>query len=591
MKGQEDNIKRKKMLARKPLILFTIICTFIISGCASNVNVAKQLSAQTSVSPLEGVLVARVINTTGYRLPFNQLFIDPKEVNTSKEVKTVLAYAEGSPVGDSSLFAVSLTPGEYSLSAVRSIIFRGESYYTRSSFTDPEFGVFKVQAGKVTDLGTIVYYAKPADDVYNDILVRLPDSAQGQVLKDYFPDFANNEEVLTWERDERDEQRFSAYASAAQNPTTFSGEVLAPDGSLYFLGKLGVVLRYSADDGFETLAVDTDLQVNAFAQNDAGDRIAGGFEGALYFQKAGGDWENIAIPEKAAIHHLGFYQENQFDVVYSIDKFLHIARFNNEDLSTSKVLNTYDYAGRWEVAGVALEAREKPPRPHNIKTVWVSQQGEKKILKVSSYRAGKWDAFNSTDTETYRFSPDTWEMNVVEEYDEMDTILTAGAIDLGIKQPGYWSWSGKPSYYSRINEDGPWREINAQILTCKEGQTMQSNDVCNDGSKAVKARSESFSFKSRPWFWDNDNGLAIVNFSDVDFWSGQRKSETSILATDDGGVTWEKTELALPKPYCADIIGVVTDRILLTCSGATSDFYESSDRGETWQHVRQQQDF
>lgn len=579
------------MSARKSFILLTILGTFIISGCASNVNIAKQLSAQESVSPLEGILVARVVNTTGYRLPFNQLFIDPKEINTSKDVKTVLAYSEALPIGDSSVFAVSLKPGEYSLSAVRSIIFRGESYYTRSTFADPEFGVFKIEPGKVTDLGTIVYYAKPADDVYKDILVRLPGSAQGKVLKDYFPGFANNKEVLTWESDERDDQRFALYASAAQNPTTFSDKVLAPDGSLYLLGKLGVVLRYSANDGFKTLAVDTDLQINAFAQNDAGDKIAGGFEGALYFQKAQGDWQDVAIPTKAAIHYLAFYQENQFDVVYSVDKFLYIARFNNEDLSTSQVLNTYDYESRWDVAGVALAPREKAPRAHNIKAVWVSQQGEKQVLKVNSYQVEKWDAFESTDTESYSFSPETWEMNVAENSDEMDSILTAGAVELGIKQPGYWSWSGKASYYSRVNEDSPWREINAKILSCKEGQIIQSNGVCSGGSEVVKASSESFSFISLPWFWDNDNGLAIVNFSDVEFWSGKRKSQTSILATSDGGLSWEKTDLALPKPYCTDIIGEITNSILLTCSGATSDFYESTDRGESWQHVRQQQDF
>lgn len=582
------------MSIKKRFVAAIIGFSALLGGCASNVNVAKQLSAQQSVPPQEGVLVARVINTTGYRLPFNQLFIDPKAVNTSKEVKTVLAYSEDKPVGDSSLFAVTMPVGEYSLAAVRSIIFRGEGYYTRATSSDPEFGTFSVQAGKVTDLGTIIYYAKPQDDVYKDILIRLPESAKGEVLNEYFPTFATiQDNIMTWDADERDDIRFAQYASAVQNPISFADEIVAPDGSIYFLGKLGVMLRYQPDDGFETLAIDSDLQVSSFAQNDAGDRIAGGFEGALYFQANNGDWEAVSIPEQATVHYLSFYQENQFDVVYTIDNELRIARFNNEDLSTSQLLNTYTYAKRWELATEDVTPRDKiPKKPHNIKSVWISQKGDTKILKVNSYKVGSWTPFDATLTESYVFSPDTWEMSLRKDDDEsMDAILTAGAAEIGIKQAGFWSWTGMPSYYTRANSSSEWREVSAKIVTCKEGAILNKNGLCIRGKTPEKERSESFTFVSRPWFWDGDNGIAIVNFSSRDFWSGKSSSETSILITSNGGETWEKTELSLPKPYCSNIIGDVTDRILLSCSGATSDFFESTDRGETWQHIRQQQDF
>lgn len=583
------------MSVRNLFIISIAICGILLSGCASNVKVAKQLSTQASLPPGEGILVARVINTTSYRLPINSMYIDPKEVNTSKEVKTVLAYAEDMPIGDSTLFAVSLEPGEYSLSVIRSLIFRGEAYYSRGTATDPEFGVFKVEAGKVTDLGTIVYYAKPSDDVYKDTLIRVPESAQGQVLKKYFPQFAtgvsNFEEILTWESDERDEQRFGMYASAAQNPMSFSDEIRAPDGSLYFLSKLGVILRYSPEDGFETLAIDSDLEVNAFAQNDAGDRVAGGFEGALFFQAVDGDWEAVSVPEKATIHYLTFYQENQFDVVYSVTDKLHVVRFNKEDLTTSSELNTYSYAKGWENVSNFIQPKTKPPKPHNIKSVWVAQNGVKKVLKVNNYRVGRWDPFDASDTESYSFSPDNWEMAIAPSSLEVDAVITAGSVEIGIKSPGFWSWTGKPSYFSRENEQSPWREMNAHITVCKKDQVMQSNGVCLSDGKGVKPKKESFSFKSRPWFWDANNGLAIVNFSDFNAWTGQRSSETKILKTADGGVSWETTELTLPKEYCSNIIGEIKERILLSCNGATSDFFESTDLAESWEHIRQQQDF
>lgn len=588
------------MLNRKLFIFITVLSVSLISGCASNVNIAKNLSDQTELAPEEGILVARVINATGYRLPFNRLYIDPKEVNASKEVKTILAYAETKPVGDSSLFAVSLVPGEYSLSTISSLIYRGEAYYIRGTYADPEFGVFKVQAGKVTDLGTIIYYPKPQDDVYQDIIVRVPETAQGRVLNEYFPKFTRpNQDILTWDEDDRDERRFLQYASAAQNPMSFADRVLGPDGSLYFLGKLGVILRYSPSDGFETLAVDTNLGLNTFAQNDAGDRVVGGYESALFFQTADGDWETVTLPEKATVHHLTFYQENEVDVVYSIDKYLYVSRFDKDDLSSARVLNTYDYAKRWEFAIKVIDdldkskdkGTKKAPKPHNIKNAWVSLVGDKMLLKVTSYRKDRFSHFDSTDVETYSFSPDTWEMEEAEESDGMDSISPAGAVELGIKQAGYWSWTGRPTYYSRSSNTSPWREISAKLEYCKEGTTMQNNGACTDGKKGTKPESDRFSFLSAPWFWDGQNGIAIVNFSDVDFWSGERKSKTSILTTSNGGVAWEKTELTLPKEYCSSIVSEISDRILLSCEGATSDFYESTDRGVTWQHVRQQQDF
>jgi hypothetical protein len=380
---------------------------------------------------------------------------------------------------------------------------------------------------------------------------------------------------------------------------SFAGQVLAPDGSLYLLGKLGVILRYSPDDGFETLAVDTNLQLNSFAQNDAGDRVVGGFESALFFQAAGDEWQSVNLPEKATVHYLTFYQENEVDVVYSVDKYLYVSRFDKDDLTNVRVLNTYDYITRWEFSEKVVSDDDKSkskdtkkvPKPHNIKNAWVTKVGDKAQLKVTSFRKGRYSHFDSTDVETYEFSPDTWEMKIAKESEGMDSILSAGAAEIGIQQAGYWSWTGRPTYYSRASSTSEWREISAKLEYCKEGTTMQKNGACTDGKKGSKPESDRFTFLSVPWFWDGENGLAIVNFSDVDFWSGKRESETKILTTNNGGISWEKTELSLPKEYCSNIVSEINDRILLSCEGATSDFFESTDRGVTWQHIRQQQDF
>jgi hypothetical protein len=580
-------------------MVFTLFIAVLLNGCASNVDIAPKLSNQTEFNQQDGILLVRVVNATSYQLPFNQLFIAPKEVNASKQVKTVLAYAEERPEGGSSLFAVSLKAGEYSISSVRSFVFRGEYYFSRGAPSDPEFGTFNVESGKVTDLGTLIYYPKPQDDRYQDILVRVPETADATILKTYFPKLAaENRELLTWNMDERDEQRFLTYASIAQNPVSFTDIVKAPDGSVYLLSKLGVILRYDIEDGFETLAVDTDLELSSFAQNNQGDRLVGGHEGALFFQPFGEQWQSISLPQKASVQHVNFYQENQFDVVYSLSYEVFVLRYDTQNLLTPQTLNQYSYVNEWDNTEevVVEEAKNRPStskkrKPRVIDSVWLSDAGNQKLVNVSSYTPGQWSAFDSGKTDTYKYSPDTWQMGTPGEEIKMDVILDAGAVEVGIERAGFWSWSGQPTYYIRGNKDAQWQKLMQSVKYCKDGGEILGGVQCSGDRKPVKPESDSFSFLSSPWFWDELNGLAIVSFSDYSFWSGERSTQTKILLTDNGGKNWKVTELSVPKEYCTTIIGQVKERILLSCKGATSDFYESSDHGQSWQHVRQQQAF
>ena len=63
------------------------------------------------------------------------------------------------------------------------------------------------------------------------------------------------------------------------------------------------------------------------------------------------------------------------------------------------------------------------------------------------------------------------------------------------------------------------------------------------------------------------------------------------MHTYDGGTTWAKTEFSLPKDYCTTIISEFDEALLLSCNGASGDFYQSNDLGETWQQVRHQENF
>ena len=67
--------------------------------------------------------------------------------------------------------------------------------------------------------------------------------------------------------------------------------------------------------------------------------------------------------------------------------------------------------------------------------------------------------------------------------------------------------------------------------------------------------------------------------------------EIKIVKTNDAGKTWRITDLELPSEFCTRLISKVKDSLLLSCNGTSSDFYESSDFGKSWQHVREHESF
>ena len=75
----------------------------------------------------------------------------------------------------------------------------------------------------------------------------------------------------------------------------------------------------------------------------------------------------------------------------------------------------------------------------------------------------------------------------------MDSILSAGAAELGIKQAGFWSMTGRPTYFIRATNSKQWQEVSAKLAYCKGESKMQSNGLCNDGSKVTKPENDSFS--------------------------------------------------------------------------------------------------
>ncbi|KGJ89476.1 hypothetical protein [Thalassotalea sp. ND16A] len=589
-----------KSLFNRYLLLIGFI---FLSGCSSQMNVNQPLTAKTKIDSQQGVVVVRVINTSSYPLPFNYLTIAPKNLNESKKVKFERLVSLKTHTTDSNIFSSAIKAGSYSLSSISSFHQKGDYYYSRGTGADIKFGTFEVEPGKITDLGTIIYYPKPQDDKYVNTLTRLEDTQPVEVLNKFFPFYNyDKNQVLTWNEDELDEERESVYVSIAQNPVTFNHKYAAPDGSVYFIGKLGVILKRSASGEWDIDAVDSNVDLNTIKQNLAGDLIVAGNEGAVFLKKFDGEWQDVSLATNSNIKQIEVNDNGRVELMSFQTKTAEIYRANLTDNTPNwRLMASYTSLSGWkdgagntqQISVLSKEEKKKAKNKRKIRQIFNVQThhlNDKHVVSITYGRNHDLAAFGDGVSKDYTFDPETWEIQAIEHSAQLTRTLQAGQAKVAIEQAGYWSWTGMPSIYT-VDENGMRKnELSTAIKSCKAGYTL-GKKLCFKGKNHEKIKKESFKFVSIPWFLNDLEALSIVSFRHYNFFTGPAKTEYKILKTTDGGNNWVKTELKLPNEYCMDIVAEVKDKILLSCDGVSGDFYESADFGETWQHVRQHENF
>ena len=101
--------------ARNSLRLASLAAVFLLSACASQVELIEPLEATTVPAADEGIVVARVINTTRYPAPLNQVTIAPQNLNAAEGEKFQRLLSTGSRMNGTTAFASPVAAGKYSL--------------------------------------------------------------------------------------------------------------------------------------------------------------------------------------------------------------------------------------------------------------------------------------------------------------------------------------------------------------------------------------------------------------------------------------------------------------------------------------------
>ncbi len=609
---------------------FLLIGVLVLSGCQANgparyqpkpktVNLVSALPNYNTGSNSMGMVVARVIHAGGVLPTLNFMTLTPKNYNTSDAIQKQRLEAVDEDMDRSNLFAGQIEPGTYSLSSMRAFYVFGYSFFSQFVPLDATFGTFEVKAGQVTDLGVLVYYPKSEEDKFVHTLLRLDAEQPGKAVSQHFPKYNYDPQaVLGWQEDELADQRYEQYINTVQNPVSFNHRFKAADGTIYFLSGLGVMVNRASDGQWSMDAVETNFKLNTMAESASGDLLVGGDGGSVFYKTLNGEWRDISIDVPVDVDSVNF-RDNVIEVAARTPTTAEIYRatLNKVDgegnIEWRKII-TYSGSRGWlNSKGERLNLPGIPKKRGRNLTNIVSVDNDTKLnrvtINIKTKSNDQW--MPSSDVFTYQIVKDVasdaqnWLIQTELEAAEVETTFDAGAVTMGIRTAGFWSWDGKPDYLIGNKDTNEWTEMTTKYQSCpsghlyKEGRCSPSESYLKSrgkkskkSKKSIKAPRQAFYFVSPPMFFTANEGVAIVKDKTRDNGRGNQQIKPArVLMTFDGGISWLLTNNKLPNDYCYQLEVLVTDRLLLSCDGASGDFYESMDRGKTWQHTRESQSF
>ncbi|ARU28209.1 hypothetical protein [Cellvibrio sp. PSBB006] len=567
---------------------------FLLAGCLpSDVNMKPPITDKTPINN-DGIVVATVINAGGSSLPFNQLTLTPKNINVSKGNKYPRLVSLNDPDGNTSLFASAIPPGEYTVESIRSFFVIGEYFYSLWATGGVDLGVFSVAPGKVTDLGTFIYYRKVEGEKYSDKLIRIPQTNNQELIKHYRPFIKYSPtEVLTWNEDGSDTERFSTYVSLSQNPTLFSARHMSDGGSLFLTGKLGTILERIPNGEWKQETLDTNADLRAIDTDHKGQLLVGGDQGALYLRDENAQWQDLSLDIGTEVTSIQFLSSGEA-AIYTVQNGNGVILHGdlNKGIPEWKKVYSYRVSKGWvDVNDQILNTGEpafRPPKTwQRVESLRVENFLGQEYVRVGIKKASNGKTFtviDSVDYKLFKLSSDNKIIYEPNALGRMDGIMDAGKTSIGIDIAGFWSWTGKDSFHRYDANSDSWVKIKTYINNCPKAKNKVRR--CTVNGQSMK-RIEDFDFIATPVFVSPEKGYASVRSIDID--PEQRKSY--LLSTTDGGDTWKKLNVEFPAKFCTDIVPEIDDRIMLYCAGVSGDFYESTDEGKTWKHVRQHQYF
>ncbi|MBY5992266.1 hypothetical protein [Ferrimonas balearica] len=366
-----------------------------VAGCASSNIVSADLTPAQVWQEDSGMVAVQVVNNVGrlgqHNDNWTEVILWPLE---GEKAYSLRAVKHG--VLNSRAFVGVVPEGEYVVGLLWSFYSNGDLTSTLRMPVGWNGGLFKVAAGQLTDLGTLVY--QPLGDQRAEpgfwtsgyerraTVVR---SEQGTpiapFIRAHFGELADKVQLETprgWESDELDSFRQSMFEVVRDNAFASRQHRLS-DGRLVRLGRLGQ-LTLEQDGQWQVMSLPTYVELGAVTETEQG-LVVGGERGVVLRQGAEG-WQSLPGPDKDAAVSLllgdddrGRYAvalSDKESILYRIDSFdrpwQELKRFQREESYW-----TYQGGTFARMKGAVLEVFHNDQHWQFDGQQWRSESGQK----------------------------------------------------------------------------------------------------------------------------------------------------------------------------------------------------------------------
>lgn len=532
-------------------------CVFLASCMPSDILMVPAATDEFEfVDGSEGVVLLQLADTTpfGAVYPANQLTLAPKDVNESDTTKFLRLVAAESDSGSTRFFYAAVPANEYSLSSLRAYYSFGESYYSRFYPADIELGTFRVEPGKVTDLGVMAIYVNRSGEDYAFKTIRTPSDALSlQEFSEAAPELSarmsNLNSPLGWEPDANDGSRREDYINAVNRQIVFADPYIdAASGAMKFPSRLGVVVERNSSGEWRLDSIPSDAELRQVTVINSSDVVVTEFNEILLRDEDGGNWASSQPPSGSG--RLMFVGKHEGTGIFAV----------MQQPESVTVWSTPAFGEAWtELATIT-------PRLNFLQVVDRDLFSVNQDIRGASY-AIEGDKFYLALRDKV-FSMDLFS-HAVEETD------VPNATSLQIRNGILTTRSQDQRSLSRMSPDGgnTWNQAAGYYI----GELSVA-----EAQRRLQSRRQSVrrpKFIGHPIFFDSRRGIAVHE--------GRRDEDPAFLiSTENGASTWSLLTGATLPEGCAQLLTAHGTELLVGCF-LSGEIYRSSDLGKTWELERE----
>lgn len=448
---------------------------------------------------------------------------------------------------DSQVFIGSMPEGSYIISSLYSYYNGGDYTSWLTMPVDYSTGLFKVQTGQLTNLGSVVF--QPLLSVQQKSFWSQQSSQKAYVtridaqqkldkfLLSNYPNLAQNLDlsaVLSWEKDDLDGFRSNLGNLSRQNAYGKTAIPLTIQGKGVIASKFGQIKWQDQQGQWHQLSLNTNSQLAAVLETDDKLMVAGERGEIFMANNWLGEWSQVSrVSANEAITWFGKGESHFYAMTQSINE-LNVYQFATLDSDWVKLKNFKRNTNNfWSVNG-------------NVFPI-MTKSGQLAVLN---------------DNKRFEFNAQTnsWSEQKTTSMFSLSQLANGDLVGVEISQ-----WDGIGDQVISQDSGKTWVTVNRHLMAFDDGETEKSLPVVfTDGTVVTLGREKTKTQEKKTT-------------------TSELKLITTTIEQADNNKSWRYHGDAMPE--CATLLAQVSsaDEIYFLCD--KGDVVFTKDLGQSWQHV------